>query len=360
MGPEITSCRDSTGVPIEENGFGGGRACVHAKDEVHPRPEWNRPGILDPGYAMGEPAQRLALGEPPGIRRFHPGIEGGQRLSAVFAGSHGGAGSLQIAALRRHVESSLRQQARQFIDQLCALRESAREQHVTVRPAARHNQRDDLRSQAGDQRACDVRGRALAFVQLVGSIRLAVDRAPGGQCHAAPVSRRRNPGRQVQIHPPELLNEEFAAAGRTAAARHHPADTAAGHAVDDKALAPQRNDQIRVQAEMSQRGFNANRLRKVRKRKERKRLGTGHDGAVGNPAAVVQHQADRMARVSTVPPDIGLDCAISREDAPFSPRRRRYSSPRKRRREQESVPPAVRSIFGPPDPSLRIHLPSRM
>ena len=223
-------------------------------------------------------------------------------------------------------------------------------------PARGVNQRGDPGSQAGDQGAGNVRGRALPFVQLVGSVRLTVDRAPGRQRHEAPASRRSNPGRQIHIHPPELLNEEFAATGRAAVTRHHTADTVASHAVDDEALAAQRNDQIRVQSEMAQRNFDANRLWKVGKRKERNRLRPRHDSAVRRLVVVVQHQADCVLRVSAVPADIVFHYAIFVETYPLN--RDGTDIPALKNRAGETFPAAGSPVhFHTPTSVFRIHPP---
>ena len=148
-------------------------------------------------------------------------------------------------------------------------------------------------------------------------VRLAVDRTAGRQRHATTVLRGCSPGCQIQIHSPELLNQEFTAAGGTAVARCRTPDNAAGHAVHNKTLATERKDQIRFGTEIGKRSFYANRLRNVRKREEGSRLRTCYDSAVSNSIAVVEHRANRAARISAVPADIGLHGAIGVETDSF-------------------------------------------
>ena len=216
-----------------------------------------------------------------------------------------------------------------------------------MRPACSDNQRCDLTGQACDQGARDIGRRALPFVQFVGSIRLAVNRTPGRQRHAAsrvgPLQfRMSNPDSSARTAEPGIRRCRPRNDYSTSCA-----EPAASHAVGDEASRHPEKEPGPGVAEMAQRSFDANRFRKVRKREKGNGLRTRHDGAGG---------VGRNGPASSGSWPRGLPRACGsrrpghpRGGAPSLPRRRRYSSPRKPSREGVS-PLVVRSIFGPPVP----------
>ena len=90
-----------------------------------------------------------------------------------------------------------------------------------------------------------LRRRFLAF-ELLGNVRFAVDRAAGSQRHDLPFERAADRLLQAQSHPPNLLHEEFPAAGGAFVVGEDVGNSAARQQVNEEGLSPKRDHRVKA------------------------------------------------------------------------------------------------------------------
>ena len=215
---------------------------------------------------------------------------------------------LEPGALGKHHEGRGRQLLAQGSQQGLVARHPPDDQHPPKRTLSLLQEGDPLVRRTLVQGAQDVLRGRLTPVELVGDVGLAVHGAARGQRNDLAARGAANRLVEAEPHPPELLDQELAAARRAPVVREDVDDPAAVEDVDEEGLSAQGGDGVEAAVDLAEGPLDGGRLGDV------PHPSRNAEGGRGPELGLLEQLLQGLLRAALVGPHPGLDPSIPEGD----------------------------------------------